>query len=155
MNTYLTPVFHQIKIAIDSVDEMLDQLSDADLESTPINGKRSYAELLSHIALICQADLLISNEATSTEMDLYYASNAPTTIAEIKKSLLANYNELVETFSRYSEEELFEQKKSYWGVEYTRFEWLLEILGHVYHHRGQLHTYISMDRKDVKVQLFE
>lgn len=61
MNTYLASVLNQIRIAIDSVDDMIGQLSDADLESTPINGKRSYAELLSHLALICQADLLISN----------------------------------------------------------------------------------------------
>lgn len=155
MNTYVASALHQIRIAIDSVDEMLNQLSETDLESTPIHGKRTYAELLSHIALICQADLLISNEATSTEMQLYYEKNTPTTIAEIKQSLLANYDELVETFSGYSEEELFEQKKSYWGVRYTRFEWLLEILSHVYHHRAQLYAYMSMDLRDVKVQLFE
>ncbi len=155
MNNYLSSVFHQIKVAIDSVIGILNQLSEADLQSKPIPDKRSYLELLAHISLICKADLLILNGASITEMNAYYEKNTPETIEEIKKNLIVNYNELVKEFSCYSEEDLFEHKESYWGVKYTRFEWLLEILSHLYHHRSQLHSYISIDLKQIKVQLFE
>lgn len=155
MNKYVSSVFHQIKIAVDSVIEIINQLPETDLNSKPIDDKRSYIELLSHISLICKADLLILNEASLIEMQEYYERNTLRTIEEIKKKLILNYNELVEEFSCFSEEELFEYKESYWGVRYTRFEWLLEILSHLYHHRSQLHSYISIDFKEIKFQLFE
>ncbi|OWA33490.1 hypothetical protein B9G55_22800 [Saccharibacillus sp. O16] len=155
MNPYLSSAFHQIRLAIDSVIEMLHALPEAEWNAKPVPGKRSYLELVSHLSLICKADLLILNGASLPEMEAYYENNKPQTLQELKENLTANYNELVKEFSGYSEDELFEVKESYWGVKYTRYEWLLEILGHLYHHRSQFHTYLSMDLKEVKVQLFE
>lgn len=155
MNNYILSVFHQIKVAIDSVIEIINQFPEAELESKPINNKRSYLELLSHISLLCKADLLILNEASQKEMEIYYERNKPETIEELKEHLLKNFNELVKEFSSYSDEKLFEYTKSYWGVCYSRYEWLLEILSHLYHHRSQLHSYLLIDSKKIKVQLFE
>ncbi|MDX8367074.1 hypothetical protein SLH52_17980 [Cytobacillus sp. IB215665] len=45
---------------------------------------------------------------------------------------------------------------SYWGVTYTRFDWLLEIVAHLYHHRGQLHaTLVHYYKQDPNILLFE
>ncbi|OUS75276.1 hypothetical protein B1748_17440 [Paenibacillus sp. MY03] len=88
-------------------------------------------------------------------MQAFYVRHEFKTIEEIKDNLITNYNQLVEEYSNYTEEKLFEYTQSYWGVRYSRFEWLLQMLGHIYHHRGQLHTYILIDSKGIEVQLFE
>ena len=79
-----------------------------------------------------------------------------TTKEEIKDALLRNYTFLQERFMQFDEEELHEEMTSYWGTMYSRHEWLLEIVTHLFHHRGQLHSmlvhYYGMD---LKVQLFE
>ena len=42
------------------------------------------------------------------------------------------------------------------GVTYSRYEWSLEIVAHLYHHRGQLHAMlVHCNGKDPKVPLFE
>lgn len=155
MNIYLSGVFHQMKVAIDSVIEIMEQLSDSDLDYKPLENKRTIRDLLCHIALICKADYLILNEATQEEMDDFYDRNTKQTIQEFKTALIENYNELVEQFAKYSTDELNEYKQSYWGARYTRYEWLLEILCHLYHHRSQLHTYLTTNNIDLTVALFE
>ncbi|WMT39666.1 DinB family protein [Paenibacillus sp. D2_2] len=117
MNIYLSGVFHQMKVAIDSVNEIIQQLSEADLDYKPIDNKRTIRELLCHIALICKADYLILNEATQEEMKDYYDKNTKQTINEIKEALIDNYTELVEQFLKYSIDELSEYKQSYWGLD--------------------------------------
>ncbi|WP_234007866.1 hypothetical protein [Lysinibacillus sp. FJAT-14745] len=56
----------------------------------------------------------------------------------------------------YTEVDLQDKLTSHWGVTYSRYEWLLEILAHVYHHRGQLHAMlVHCCGIDQKVPLFE
>lgn len=155
MNMYLSSTIHQIRIAMDSVIEMMEQLNETELTTCPISGKRTYQELLAHISLICHADLLIMKEATIEEMNSFYESHSLHRAAEMKEALKRSYQVLVDAFSHYSEAELNEVKTSYWGVSYTRYEWLLEILCHLNHHRSQLHTWMSISGREPKVQLFE
>jgi len=155
MNLFLSGVFHQMKIAIDSIVEITEQLSESDLDFRPIDNKRSIRELLCHIALICKADYLILNEATLEEMNDFYHKNNKQTIEEIKEALIVNFTNLAEDYAKYSLEELSEYKQAYWGVRYTRYEWLLEILCHLYHHRSQLHTYLTINSIELNVALFE
>lgn len=155
MNPYLISLFHQLNIVVNSIVAITEHLNERELDVRPVEGRRSIRELLTHIALICKADLLILNEATLQEMDHYYNENSPQTLAEIREILVRNYTDLIEEFSKYSEKELHITKKSYWGVTYTRYEWLLEILCHLNHHRGQLHTLITQNLKELNVALFE
>ena len=56
----------------------------------------------------------------------------------------------------FNEEELHQEMTSYWGTTYSRYEWLLEIIAHLYHHRGQLHSIlVHCYGMDLNVQLFE
>ena len=146
---------NQIKIAVDSLVLMTDKVKEINLDIKPIEGKRSIVELLAHISLICKADFLILNEATQVEMNEFYRGNCPYTLEDIREALLNNFQFLSEEAARYSNQELLESTTSYWGVTYTRFEWLIEIVGHVYHHRGQLHTLLVQNKLDPKVSLFE
>ena len=74
----------------------------------------------------------------------------------MKEALLSNFALLENRYLDYTEEELMQTTTSYWGVSYTRFEWLVEISSHLYHHRGQLHAMlIHCVGKDPNVALFE
>ena len=156
MNAYCKSALNQIKIALQKTAVIMDHLSEDDLSKRPTPTKHSIGELLEHIALICKADLLIASEATQSEMEEFYSSHSLTHLPELKKAMLDNFRALEEVYLSYSEEDLSQELTSFWGVTYTRYEWLLEILAHVYHHRGQLHAIlVHYYQKDVDIMLFE
>jgi uncharacterized damage-inducible protein DinB len=156
MNAYVEATLHQLSIAVHSIADMMDKLEPSDLETQPTENKLSIGQLLAHMSLICNADLLISDEATEEEMSEYYSSNPLHSIAEMKEALLANFALLKNRYLEYTEDELLETTTSYWGVSYTRFEWLIEVSSHLYHHRGQLHAMlVHCVGKDPDVALFE
>lgn len=140
MNNYCSIGLHQIEIAISSILKIIEQLDEKELDQRPTNGKYSIRELISHISLICKADYFISMGKSIEEMSMYYEIATQTTLENMKSELLNNFAFLQDEVTKLDEGELFEKKTSYWGVTYTRYEWLLEILAHLYHHRGQLHA---------------
>lgn len=156
MNVYVKTALNQILIAVRTIADMMDKLEMSDLVIQPTENKFSIGQLVAHISLICQADLLISDEASEEQMSTFYSTNCLQTILEMKESLLANFALLENRYLGYTEEELMKTTTSYWGVSYTRFEWLLEISSHLYHHRGQLHAMlVHCVEKDPEVALFE
>ena len=153
---YYDSVFHQIEIAINTLIKIIDKLEEEDLQKRPTLNKQSIGELLEHIAIICEADWLISNEATKEDMEDFYSKASYKTLESIKSGLITNFNSLKNNYMKVSHTELLSQTTSYWGVTYTRYEWLLEILAHVYHHRGQLHAMlIHSYQKDPEILMFE
>ncbi|GGI14677.1 DinB family protein [Gottfriedia solisilvae] len=152
---YVESVIHQLSFTVDTVIQIIDCLSDDDLNDRPMANKRSIGEIVQHLCELMAADLFISNSATKKEMDTFYESVKCHTIVELKTLLLRGREQLINTYNLYNEEELMQKKSSYWGVEYTRFEWLLEILVHFTHHRAQLHTLVVLKNGDMRVSLFE
>jgi uncharacterized damage-inducible protein DinB len=156
VNTYIGSALNQIEIALKTTIEMVETIEEADSQQRPDDNKRSIGELLEHIAVICKADLLISNGATQKEMDEYYSSVALLNMQDIKNAIADNYKTLKDIYMNLTEIELQERTTSYWGVTYSRYEWLLEIVAHIYHHRAQLHTLlVYCCGKDLNISLFE
>ncbi|MGG4490565.1 DinB family protein [Metabacillus idriensis] len=156
MNPYVKHALNQIDVAIETIIKIIDSLEDHDLLKRPTADKHSIGELLEHIAMICQADLLISEGASREEMESFYSSAALNNLQDLKEELKKNYSLLSERFSQFNETELHQEMTSYWGTVYTRFEWLLEIAVHLYHHRGQLHAIlVHCYHKDPGVMMFE
>ncbi|KEK25020.1 DinB family protein [Bacillus gaemokensis] len=152
---FVQAALHQLEVAIDTYIKMLNQLTELDLQSKPIQTKRSLFEICTHLSLICHADLLILNGATQEELHTFHLEHAPKTIAQMQKTMLQGYELLSKTFLSYSNDELAEIMTVYWGVSYSRFEWLLEIVAHFYHHRGQIHILLVEHIKDPCISLFE
>ncbi|TGB01933.1 DinB family protein [Halobacillus salinus] len=156
MNMYCQSAFHQLEVVIASISEMVGQLNEEDLSFRPTVGKRSIRELLEHIASIPLADGHIANEATQEEMETFYASISLNTKDEILETLFDHFSQLKIQFENYTEDQLFTETTSWWGVTYTRFGWLLQIIAHMYHHRGQLHAVlVHVYEKDPEIMLFE
>ncbi|PAE13967.1 damage-inducible protein DinB [Niallia circulans] len=156
MNTYINSALNQIEIALKTTIEMVEVIEEADLQKKPASHKRSIGELLEHIAVICKADLMISNGATQKEMNQYYSSVALLSIQDVKSAIVENYKTLKDIYMNLTEIELQERTTAYWGAIYTRYEWLLEIVAHIYHHRAQLHTLlVYCYGKNLNISLFE
>lgn len=105
--------------------------------------------------LIFHADLLILNGITEKDLHTFYIEQTPETITQIEQTMIQGYDLLSKTFLSYSNEELAEIMTAYWGISYSRFEWLLEIVAHFYHHRGQIHILLCEHIKDPCIPLFE
>ncbi|GIN72852.1 hypothetical protein J14TS2_33270 [Bacillus sp. J14TS2] len=151
-----TAALHQIEVAMETIIQIIGTLSEEDILKRPTADKHSIGELLEHLAVICEADRRIAQEATQTEMEEFYTGVSYKTLASIKAGLLTNFKALKNEYLNLSEEELKQETTSYWGVTYTRYEWLLEILAHIYHHRGQLHAMlVHCYQQDPNILLFE
>lgn len=149
-------ILHQIEVAVKSVIKIVDTLEEADLQKKPTANKHSVGELLEHIAVICKADWHISNQATQAEMESFYAKVSYQTLDSIKEGLFTNFDLLKKNYRTLSQEELQSETTSHWGLVYTRYEWLVEIVAHVYHHRGQLHAIlVHCYDMDPEILLFE
>lgn len=156
MNPYVKSALHQIEVANDTIIKIIETLEESDLMKRPTADKHSIGELLKHIAMICHADLLISEGASGEEMAGFYSSAALNNLHDIKEALIKNHIILSERFSQFNEKELHQEMTSYWGTVYTRYEWLLEMAVHLYHHRGQLHAIlVHCYKKDPGVMMFE
>ncbi|WP_201716051.1 DinB family protein [Rossellomorea arthrocnemi] len=156
MNVYCQKTLHQIEVAVNSIIEIMDELTDEDLTRRPTPQKHSIGELISHIALICRADYLIAEGAGQEDMNEFYSSHTFRTLGEMRKELLHHFHFLKEQVAAWTDDMLIEETTSYWGVTYARFEWLVEIAVHLYHHRGQLHAMLvhCLDREP-GVSMFE
>ncbi|MFD1851419.1 DinB family protein [Oceanobacillus bengalensis] len=149
-------VLHQIEVAVQTLIKIISKLEEADLQKRPTTNKQSIGELLEHIAVICEADWRISKEATQEEMETFYSNVSYKTLESIEDGLITNFKSLKNNYMKLSDTELLSRTTSYWGVTYTRYEWLLEILAHVYHHRGQLHSILVHSyNKDPRILMFE
>ena len=156
MNMYCQSAFHQLEIVIASISEMVGQLEEEDLSFRPTDGKYSVGELLEHIATIPAADGHIANEASEEDMRTFYETISLQTKTDILEKLFEHFSQLKAQFENYTEDHLFTETTSWWGVTYTRFGWLLEIVAHMYHHRGQLHAMlVHVYKKDPEIMLFE
>ncbi|PFR81374.1 hypothetical protein CN936_29310 [Bacillus cereus] len=152
---FVQSALHQLKVAIDTSIYMLNQYSENDLKIQPIHSKRSLFEMCAHLSLICHADLLILNGISEKELHTFDIEHTPVTVAHMQQTMIEGYNLLSKTFLSYSQIELAKVMTAYWGISYSRFEWLLEIVAHFYHHRGQIHILLCEHMKDPRIPLFE
>ncbi|MGW5981281.1 DinB family protein [Bacillus mycoides] len=152
---FVPSALNQVKIAIDTSIQILNQYTESDLKIKPIESKRALFEMCTHLSLIFHADLLILNGITEKDLHTFYIEQTPETITQIEQTMIQGYDLLSKTFLSYSNEELAEIMTAYWGISYSRFEWLLEIVAHFYHHRGQIHILLCEHIKDPRIPLFE
>lgn len=155
MNEVCSRIFQHLEWLSRTVMQMTSNLSAEDFGYRPDPEKRSLGELLSHLALICEADARISDEATEMEMAVYYRSAELNSPEEICVALRNNLEGLKKRYGGYSGAELNEATTSWWGTKDTRLGWLVQILTHMAHHRAQLHSMLVRLGKDPGIQLFE
>jgi uncharacterized damage-inducible protein DinB len=157
MNVYCKGIFKEMDLAVNSIIELIETLSDEDLNIRPTEGKWSIGELLSHISVLCKADYLIGAGGSEEELDRFYEEAEPEANRKaIADALIINYTYLKNGIAGLLEEELLQETTSFFGVVHSRYEWLLDTQAHLFHHRGQLHSMIvHVLKQEPNVQLFE
>lgn len=156
MNPYCAGCLHQIEAALQKTITIMQQLKEEELLLRPTPDKMSVGELLQHIATICRTDYYISLGYSQEKMTNMYEKIKLTSLKELEAEMKTSFTFLAEVYRKYSEDELEQPVTSYWGTSYTRFEWLIEIVAHIYHHRGQLHAILTHSYgKDYNLVLFE
>lgn len=157
MNSYCVGVFKELDLAVDSIVELINTLSEEDLAIRPTEGKWSIGELLTHMSVLCKADFLIGAGASEEELDLFYAEAEPAANRKaIQEALMKNYADLKDGIGKLRDEELLAETASFFGVVHSRYEWLLDTQAHLFHHRGQLHAMIiHLLKREPNVPLFE
>lgn len=143
MNPYCAGCLHQIEVALQKTVEIMQQLKTEELSLRPTPNKMSVSELLQHIATICRTDYYISLGYSQEQMETIYQEIKLSSLEEMEAEMKASFAFLSEAYEQYSEEELHQPVISYWGTSYSRFEWLAEMVAHIYHHRGQLHAVLT------------
>lgn len=156
MQAYCKQVFHQLELIVTSTSELISSIEESEWKVRPTDGKFSIGELIGHIALICEADLRIADGASETEMSAFYNSRTPKSKEQAIVELAHSFEQLKTVYLPLDDDQLQKTHTAYWGVSYSRFEWLLETLVHLTHHRGQLHSLIVHSLgNDPKIALFE
>lgn len=156
MARYCDQVFHQLEIVAQSAGELISSIEESDWEVRPTDGKFSVGELIGHIAVLCEADLRIANGSSQKEMAAFYRSQTPTSTEQALLELKSSLEALKNFYLPLDEQQLHKEHSAYWGVSYSRFEWLLETLVHLTHHRAQLHAMaVHSLGKQPNIKLFE
>ncbi|MEE6452028.1 DinB family protein [Gottfriedia acidiceleris] len=133
---------------------MIDLINEEDLNFQPIEDKKSIGELVQHLCELIGADMEIMSGASQEMMVHYYTLVECKSLVEMKSLLQKNFHELKEFYLNMNENDLVAKTTSYWGLQYSRFEWLLEILVHFTHHRAQLHMLLVQKKGDINIALF-
>jgi len=151
---YIENVIHQISLCVKSVLEMIDLINEEDLNFRPVEEKKSIGELVQHLCELIGADIEIMSGASQEIIVKYYTKVECKSLVEMKSLLQKNFHELKEFYFNMKEKDLVEKTTSYWGLQYSKFEWLLEILVHFTHHRAQLHMLLVQKKGDINIGLF-
>ncbi len=151
---YIENVIHQLSLCVKSVLEMIDLINEEDLKFRPVEDKKSIGELVQHLCELIGADMEIMSGVSQEMMVNYYTEVECKSLVDMKRLLQKNFHELKEFYFNMKENDLVEKTTSYWGLQYSKFEWLLEILVHFTHHRAQLHMLLVQKKGDINIALF-
>ncbi|PGM54978.1 damage-inducible protein DinB [Bacillus sp. AFS053548] len=133
---------------------MIDLINEEDLKFRPVEDKKSIGELVQHLCELIGADMEIMRGVSQEMMVNYYTEVECKSLVDMKRLLQKNFHELKEVYFNMKENDLVEKTTSYWGLQYSKFEWLLEILVHFTHHRAQLHMLLVQKKGDINIALF-
>lgn len=99
--------------------------------------------------MLWEADGLLAHGSREDEIERFYSKNGWTTLSDGIARLRASSLFIQKEITKLTEEALLIKTKSYWGVERTLYSWLLEMIIHYSHHRGQLHGLLLSKQKQL------
>jgi len=115
------------------------------LEFVPAEGMRSLLDLGNHFAALPLVDLAIlqgnPRQVTDTIEDALHGAGPEEWVEIFERGVRA----VGEYFEGLSDEE-FEGRatRAHYGTAHPQSVWLLELVNHIYHHRGQLYVYLKL-----------
>ncbi|MEI4771302.1 DinB family protein [Psychrobacillus sp. FJAT-51614] len=144
----------QLQFISDTILELFEQVDNELLNKRPVGNKMSVWEVCQHLSQIPGADLHIQKGYSEQQMTNYYQTNMSLNIQEVKLIFITGIQDLISNFENLTEDELEERFTTYWGSDYSRAEWFIQIVNHLVHHRMQLYQYFLLLNQEVHIVLF-
>jgi uncharacterized damage-inducible protein DinB len=146
-------LLHQLSSVTHSVTTLFRLAPIHRLDFRPAPGVRSLLELGNHFAAVPLVDLAVlqgnPNQVTETIEETLHGAGPADWIEIFERGSRA----IAQYFERLTEDE-FETKltRAWYGTAKEQSVWLLEVICHVYHHRGQMYAYLRMLNVKVGVE---
>jgi uncharacterized damage-inducible protein DinB len=156
MNAIVTmteTLLEEFYVIVRTTNNLLKKADPTVYDFRPAENMRSFMELANHLVQIPHVDLAILQE--KPEMDIRTLENklAASNVSELSHVLEEGYHLLKSYFLSLSEQEFLEKETKAFYAEkgMTQARWLVEIVTHAFHHRGQLFTYLKQTNHDVNM----
>lgn len=144
----------QLQFISETILELFELVDEEILHKSPVVNKMSVWEVCMHLSQIPGADLHIQKGYSAQQMTEYYQTNLSKNIAEVKNRFTTGIQELLIYYENIAEDELKERFTTYWGSDYSKGEWFIQIINHLVHHRMQLYQYLLLLNQEVHIVLF-
>lgn len=114
---------------------------------------RTLRELAEHLAAIPEVDLLILQEHTAEEVRKLESRFAETDFTKLGPAMAEGLELLRQYMTALPEEDFLHKKTKPFYLEHgsAQAKWLIEVVTHAQHHRGQLFTYLKLQGYDVSM----
>lgn len=151
-----TLLYDELELIVRTSCALMDKIKPEDLAYRPADNMRTLRELAEHLAAVPDVDLLILQEGTEEQVRALEAEfskeNGMQGLTERMRGGLARLRAYMDGLS----DEAFLQRKTrpfYLEHASTQAKWLVEIVTHAQHHRGQLFTYLKI--RGYEVNMFD
>lgn len=149
-------LYDELELIVRTSCALMDKIKPEDLAYRPADNMRTLRELAEHLAAVPDVDLLILQEGTEEQVRALEAEfskeNGMQGLTERMRGGLARLRAYMDGLS----DEAFLQRKTrpfYLEHASTQAKWLVEIVTHAQHHRGQLFTYLKI--RGYEVNMFD
>ncbi|MDR7074905.1 DinB family protein [Fictibacillus barbaricus] len=140
-------------VIVRTTSQLLKKADASVYDYRPAENMRTFLELANHLVQIPHVDLAILQEKSEADIrkleDKLRAENE----AELTHVLEEGYHLLKSYFLSLSQEDFFQKETKAFYAEkgMSQAKWLVEIVTHAFHHRGQLFTYLKQTKHDVNM----
>ncbi|WNB91885.1 DinB family protein [Bacillus sp. NEB1478] len=151
--TMTETLLDEFYVIVRTTNNLLKKADSSVYDFRPADNMRSFLELANHLVQIPHVDLAILQEKPEADIRMLEAKMRAENAGELTHVLEEGYHLLKSYFLSLSQEDFLnkETKAFYAEKGMTQAKWLVEIVTHAFHHRGQLFTYLKQTQHDVNM----
>lgn len=146
-------LFEELELIVRTTSNLLAKIKPEDYDFRPQPNMRTLRELAEHLTAVPAVDLLILQEHSAEEVRELEGRFAEAAFASLEASLSEGLETLRQYMAALPEEDFLHRKTKPFYLDHgsAQAKWLIEIVTHAQHHRGQLFTYLKMQGYDVSM----
>jgi uncharacterized damage-inducible protein DinB len=146
-------LFEELDLIVHTTTNLLAKVKPEGVEFRPQPNMRTLRELAEHLAAIPAVDLQIVQEHKAEEVRAVEQRFAEMEFTKLGAAMAEGLEPLRQYMTALPEEDFLYKKTTPFYLEHgtAQAKWLIEIVTHTQHHRGQLFTYLKMQGYDVSM----
>lgn len=146
-------LFEELELIVRTTTNLLAKVKPEDVAFRPQPNMRTLRELAEHLAAIPEVDLLILQEHTAEEVRKLESRFVEMDFSKLGSAMAEGLELLRQYMTALPEEDFLHKKTTPFYLEHgtVQAKWLIEVVTHAQHHRGQLFTYLKQQGYDVSM----